>query len=473
MASLKHISRSCLQKVAEAQTEVAKQTQSMSDTKRTVIESLANMRNELALGMVKCQQEAQHNLKRINTVYTMFSLDMNALNELTNSPPPSPPGNRGSLSPPKRASVAPPESTVLQSILLNTPAFKQIKYEIHDAAKQSEKRSVDHILSMKVDFDSRFDVFNQQLAKAVTQSELRNAVDQCESILIMKDILQKHENSINFINNNHLTRDATWDALRLKADVKSLDLKSDRKFVSSLFDFLNEKLNAIMGENTSEKLMDALKLLENRLQQKADRTELIDSVGPTHKETVPGLDLSNAPLLVARGDLMRESTLNSSRVTCLSCNRPLPTGVKEETKEYKESPRKTSPQRTARQATAQEKTREQIPISQPATLVHASPHAAKHVMNGYPSNESLVTSLDLDKLKETNAEPVPLSPTPRTPEPPRTGSSGSYSRFKNLTNIIHKRKDDEMDHSDEGKRTPERTRRKNSNKEDPNKLPVL
>jgi hypothetical protein len=67
-----------------------------------------------------------------------------------------------------------------------------------------------------------------------------------------------------------------WDALRLKADEKNLELKADRKFVNGLFDYLNEKVNTFIGEGSNDALYDAIKQLEDQLKEKADKRDLFD-----------------------------------------------------------------------------------------------------------------------------------------------------------------------------------------------------
>ncbi len=139
--------------------------------------------------------------------------------------------------------------------------------------------------------------------------------------------------------------------MRSKADEKNMDLKADRKFVNNLFDYLNEKINTLMGNTgASEKLLDAIQTLESELHKKANLSDLFEMEKAAQIQqqqqqqlqqmAVPILKARmqvtnstsmDAPLLLNRGDPFNtNSNMNTephveskSNMKCLSCNRPL------------------------------------------------------------------------------------------------------------------------------------------------------
>ncbi|KAL0481828.1 hypothetical protein AKO1_011304, partial [Acrasis kona] len=183
-------------------------------------------------------------------------------------------------------------------------------------------------------------------------------------------------------------------------------------------------------------MVEALRQLENQVNQKADRSELI-SASPARSESCQHntLDFSAAPLLVARGDLMRESQQNNARVTCLSCFRPLENTPRESMsrgKQTGQSPpsRPTRHLTTAPSSDNRNTTREHISMSQPMTLVHANHTHHRAIMSGMPNNDGILNlSIDLDKLRNVGVDVFNDQHTPKTPEPPKTAPSNS-SRYK-------------------------------------------
>ena len=220
---------------------------------------------------------------------------------------------------------------IYTDMLLVTPSFKsvaenatnnlnEVRWELLSRMDRESDRTREDI-----------DDIRENMKRFVTYPELKASITENDVIKKVVTDVEKHETSIQNFFRNYLNREEIWEALRQKADEKNMELKADRKIVNGLFDYLNEKLNTILGKNTTEEMMEAIKNLEQKLQNKADRQELVDShhtvyppniINIIRKDIVPddlivGMGLSQ-PFLMAKGEMETKT----SGYKCLSCNRP-------------------------------------------------------------------------------------------------------------------------------------------------------
>ncbi|KAG2392834.1 hypothetical protein C9374_011559 [Naegleria lovaniensis] len=221
---------------------------------------------------------------------------------------------------------------IYTDMLLVTPSFKTVAENATNSLNE-----VRWELSSRMDRESDrvhedVDDIRENMKRFVTYPELKASITENEVIKKVVTDVEKHESSIQNFVSNYLNREEVWEALRQKADEKNMELKADRKIVNGLFDYLNEKLNTILGKNTTEEMMEAIKNLEQKLQNKADRQELVDShhtvyppniINIIRKDIVPddlivGMGLPQ-PFLMAKGEMETKTT---SGYKCLSCNRP-------------------------------------------------------------------------------------------------------------------------------------------------------
>ncbi|KAL9651717.1 hypothetical protein ABK040_009331 [Willaertia magna] len=214
--------------------------------------------------------------------------------------------------------------------LLVTPAFLRVKETfslLFDAFVTSNQTVFSEY---KRYVSEEFKGIKDKLNDFVTFKEMKVALADFDGHKLLEKQYEHLERNIQYIFSNYLNRDEIWEALRQKADEKNLDTKADRKMIVGLFDYLNEKLNKILGDSSTEDLMDAIRKLEQQLELKADRQELVDSI-PTTKPPPnqniinifknQNFDVFEAPLLQSKGDL--EGNSFSGQTRCLSCNRPV------------------------------------------------------------------------------------------------------------------------------------------------------
>ncbi|EFC46214.1 hypothetical protein NAEGRDRAFT_79155 [Naegleria gruberi] len=218
-------------------------------------------------------------------------------------------------------------------MLMTTPCFKtiydnstNIVNELRWETKLRMDREGDKVLE-------EFTDIRECMKRFVTFPEVRAAINENEIVRQVVNTVGTHEKHIDTIFTNFLPREEAWEALKQKADEKNVELKADRKIVNALFDYLNEKLNTILGKTSTEEMMVSIKKLEEKIKSKADKQELIEAQQPIYppniinivrkdistEDLVVGMGVSQ-PCLMAKGESEQS---HSSSYRCLSCSRPL------------------------------------------------------------------------------------------------------------------------------------------------------
>lgn len=72
----------------------------------------------------------------------------------------------------------------------------------------------------------------------------------------------------------YLSREQAYNAMSSKADNIRVDQKADRKFVNAVFDYVNQKLNKLLGAVSSDELMQSIKKLEQQIDHQNELIKL-------------------------------------------------------------------------------------------------------------------------------------------------------------------------------------------------------
>ena len=169
----------------------------------------------------------------------------------------------------------PMDNDATVKMMLNTPTFVELKRQIF---LQIDQLRSDHQEFAKLQENENIKTgkeMKEQLARLVSKQDLEVAISNHEQMIDLTEMARRHERHLEHIFTNYWNKEQVWEALRLKADEKNLELKADRKFVNGLFDYLNEKVNSLMGDGPNEELFNAIQQLEEQLQEKADKRDLM------------------------------------------------------------------------------------------------------------------------------------------------------------------------------------------------------
>lgn len=85
-------------------------------------------------------------------------------------------------------------------------------------------------------------------------------------VCLCSEMTEKNRKDIEYVRVYYITREQAYNALSSKADIVRMDQKADRKFVNSVFDYVNSKLNKLLGESSSDEMMKAVKRLEKQIE---------------------------------------------------------------------------------------------------------------------------------------------------------------------------------------------------------------
>lgn len=267
-------------------------------------ETLHQMQLHHAQGIDDMKRDIRLAFREMDSLYKVLHLDKRALNDYLES--------KNSK---KKKKLDDSELDPLVKMLLGTPVFSHILSELKSGLSTLDINMDSNLNDYIKSNNARIDKMDLELKDKASYAFLKLQFDENDAISTVRELAQKNAALIDFVLNNYLNAEQIMDALKIKADTKEVELKADRKMMSNLFDYVNEKLNKLLGEGgeANEHLLRALATLEEDMQLLARKQDAMPTqlFIPSEKP---------APTVVEKNLCLPESALS---VRCLSCSRPV------------------------------------------------------------------------------------------------------------------------------------------------------